>query len=386
MSAARDAIAPHGGTLVDRVATAGRAAELRARAPKLARIDLSVREIADLELIATGAFSPLDGFMCRANYQRVVGEGRLADGLPWTIPVTLSAPRDVATKLGTGAEAALYFDDTLHAVLAVEEVFARDPREYQSIYGTDEDRHPGVAQLRSLSETYIGGRIELVAKRPALFPRHHHEPAATRAWFRGKGWKRISAFQTRNPIHRAHEYLTKVALEVTDGILIHPLVGYTKDDDIPADVRVRSYEALIADYYPTDRVLLATLPAAMRYAGPKEAIFHATIRKNYGCTHFIVGRDHAGVGSYYGSQDAQREFDKYTTEEIGIAPLCFDNAFFCRTCAAMASDKSCPHGDDARVLLSGTKVRDLLEAGLAPPPEIVRPEVARILIDAMKVR
>jgi sulfate adenylyltransferase len=217
-------------------------------------------------------------------------------------------------------------------------VFSRHARELKNVYGTDDDKHPGVAQLASLSDTYVGGSIELVAKRAPLFGAHHREPAQTRAWFRDQGWQRIAAFQTRNPIHRAHEYLTKVALELTDGILIHPLVGYTKDDDLPADVRVRCYEALLASYYPKERVLLATLPAAMRYAGPKEAIFHALIRKNYGCTHFIVGRDHAGVGDYYGSHDAQREFDRYTPEELGITPLHFERAFFCRACASMASD------------------------------------------------
>jgi ATP sulfurylase len=324
--------------------------------------------------------------MCRANYERVVAEGRLADGLPWTIPVTLSAPDEVARGLGKGAEAALYYEGTLHAVLNVEEVFARDAREAKNVYGTDEDKHPGVAQWRQLAPTYVGGTIMLVEKQRPLFPTRHNEPAATRAYFRERGWRRIAAFQTRNPIHRAHEYLTKVALEIADGILIHPLVGYTKGDDIPADVRMRCYEALLDGYYPKDRALLSTLPAAMRYAGPKEAIFHAIMRKNYGCTHFIVGRDHAGVGSYYGTYDAQREFDKYSAEEIGITPLRFENSFYCHKCGAMASEKSCPHGAEARVNLSGTKVRDLLRAGEAPPPEFSRPEVAKILIDAMKAR
>ncbi len=385
MSAVGDAIAPHGGTLVDRVADAGRAAALRPHALTLPRIDLSVREVADLELIAVGALSPLDGFMGRADYERVVAEGRLAGGLPWTIPVTLSVPGDVAAGLARGSEAALYHQGTLHAVLAVTELYARDPLEYRSVYGTDDQRHPGVAQLKSLPDTYVGGTIELIEKRRPDFPRHHYEPAQTRAHFRQRGWRRIAAFQTRNPIHRAHEYLTKVALESADGLLLHPLVGYTKDDDLPAAVRMRCYEALLANYYPEDRVLLSTLPAAMRYAGPKEAILHALVRKNYGCTHFIVGRDHAGVGGYYGSSDAQRAFDQYTPEEIGITPLRFERAFYCRSCAAMASDKTCPHDDDARVLMSGTRLRELLRAGQEPPPELSRPEVARILIDAMKV-
>jgi sulfate adenylyltransferase len=384
MSFESDAIAPHGGQLVNRVADANQAAELRARALKLPRIDVSVREIADLDLVAVGALSPLEGFMGRADYERVVGEGRLANGLPWTIPVTLSAPADVAQGLGRGAEAALYYDNTLHAIIAIEETFHRDPREAQNVYGTDDDKHPGVAQLKQLSEHYIGGKITLIEKRKSAFPARHNEPADTRRIFRERKWKRIAAFQTRNPIHRAHEYLTKVALEIADGILIHPLVGYTKEDDIPADVRMQCYEVLLSNYYPQDRALLSTLPAAMRYAGPKEAIFHAIMRKNYGCTHFIVGRDHAGVGTYYGTYDAQREFDKYSPEEIGIVPLRFENSFYCNKCAAMASQKSCPHGDDARVVLSGTKVRELLRAGVEPPAEFSRPEVARILISAMK--
>ena len=379
------AIAPHGGTLVQRVADSERAAALRARAGTLPRLDLSARELADLELIAVGALSPLDGFMGRRDYERVLADGRLASGLPWTIPVTLSAPRAAADRLGAGAEVALFHEGAVHAVLAVADVFARDPREPQAVYGTDDERHPGVAQLVSLPDAYVGGTVELVAKRTPRFVAHHHEPAATRAWFRAQGWRRIVAFQTRNPIHRAHEHLTKLALELTDGLLLHPLVGETKDDDVPADVRMRSYEALVATYYPRDRVLLSTLPAAMRYAGPREAIFHALVRKNYGCTHFIVGRDHAGVGGFYGPYDAQRAFERYTPEELGIVPLFFDHAFWCRACAAMASDKTCPHGAGERVILSGTRLRELLAAGQAPPPEVVRPEVARILIDAMKV-
>jgi sulfate adenylyltransferase len=386
MTAEHDAIAPHGGVLVDRVASPERAAELKARAPSLPRLDLHVREIADLDMIAVGALSPMDGFMTRKDYARVIDEGRLASGLPWTIPITLSAPRERASALAPGQQAALYYEGTLHAVIDVAEIFERDPREVKQVYGTDDDKHPGVAQLKQMGDVYVGGAIWLVEKRTSPFPAHHNEPRATRAYFRERGWKRIAAFQTRNPIHRAHEYLTKCALEIADGILIHPLVGYTKEDDIPADVRMRCYEALLAGYYPKDRAKLSTLPAAMRYAGPKEAIFHAIMRKNYGCTHFIVGRDHAGVGNYYGTYDAQREFDKYQPEEIGITPLRFENSFYCRRCGAMASQKSCPHEEADRVVLSGTRVRELLRAGEEPPAEFSRPEVAKILIEAMRAR
>jgi ATP sulfurylase len=385
----KDAIEPHGGTLVDRIADPERAADLKRRAPELPRLSLHVRELADLEMIANGALSPLEGFMTSADYQRVVDEGRLANGVPWTIPVTLSASRDEAARLRPGQEVALYArapeGGRLHAVVEVAEIFTPDKqREAQSVYRTVETQHPGVAQLGELGEVYLGGKIWLVERRPSPFPGHHNDPKATRAWFRERGWQRIAAFQTRNPIHRAHEYLTKCALEIADGLLIHPLVGYTKEDDIPAEVRMRCYETLMEHYYPKDRVKLSTLPAAMRYAGPKEAIFHAIMRRNYGCTHFIVGRDHAGVGKYYGTYDAQREFDKYRPEELGISPLRFEHSFYCRRCGAMASQKSCPHADGDRVILSGTKVRELLRAGQEPPPEFSRPEVAKILIDAMR--
>ena len=384
MSADRDAVAPHGGRLINRIADAERAARLRAAARTLPALELSVREVADLGLIAVGALSPLEGFMGRRDYQRVLADGRLADGLPWTLPVTLSVPADVSARLAPGAEAALHHQGALLAILTVAEIFRRDPREASSVYGTDDVAHPGVAQLRAHGDTYVGGRVELLAKPPSQFPAHDHAPAATRACFRARGWTRIAAFQTRNPIHRAHEYLTKVALELTDGLFIHPLVGHTKDGDVPAEVRMRSYEALIDGYYPKTRVLLAAFPAAMRYAGPKEAIVHALIRKNYGCTHFIVGRDHAGVGGYYGSYDAQRAFDRYAPEELGITPLAFEHSFFCRRCDGMASSKSCPHGADAHVDLSGSRLRELVRADQSLPPELCRPEVARILIDAMK--
>jgi sulfate adenylyltransferase len=385
----KDAIAPHGGTLIDRVADAARAEDLKKRASSLPRLDVHVRELADLEMIATGALSPLEGPMGAKDYHRVVKEGRLASGLPWTVPVTLSATRDQASKIKPGSEVALYAraadGGRLHAVIEVSEIFDHDRAlEAQNVYGTTDTKHPGVAQLHELGELYLGGKIWLTERKGSAFPTYHNEPKQTRALFRERGWQRIAAFQTRNPIHRAHEYLTKCALEIADGILIHPLVGYTKEDDIPADTRMKCYEVLLADYYPKDRAILSTLPAAMRYAGPKEAIFHAIMRKNYGCTHFIVGRDHAGVGTYYGTYDAQREFDKYTPEEIGITPLRFENSFYCKKCAAMASQKSCPHGDADRVILSGTKVRELLRAGQEPPPEFSRPEVAKILIAAMK--
>ena len=385
----KDAIAPHGGILVDRFADEATREDLvrRVDAADLPEIRLDIRQLSDLELIANGALSPLDGFMGRGDYERVVAEGRLASGLPWTIPVTLSARADLADRLGPGETVALRAPDgQLVGAMTVTEIFSYDKeREARDVYGTDDRAHPAVSYLMNeAGDRLLGGPIVMLGRTAPPFPRHHNEPRALRKLFRAKGWKRIVAFQTRNPIHRAHEFITKSALEIADGLLIHPLVGYTKEDDIPAETRMACYEVLLGAYYPADRVVLSTLPAAMRYAGPKEAIFHAIMRKNYGCTHFIVGRDHAGVGTYYGTYDAQKIFDRYTPEEIDITPLRFEHSFFCRRCGGMATGKSCPHDKASHVFLSGTKVRDLLRAGERPPEEFSRPEVADILIAAMR--
>jgi sulfate adenylyltransferase len=385
----KDAIAPHGGVLVDRFADAAQRAEIeaRAKAADLPELRLNVRELADLEMIACGALSPLTGYMGQKDYERVVAEGRLANGLPWTIPVTLSARAEIASKLKPGQSVALRAPDgRLLGTMELQEIFAYDKqKEAKQVFGTEDPAHPAVGYLMNdMGDRLLGGPITMLDRTTPPFPAHHNEPRATRALFRERGWKRITAFQTRNPIHRAHEFITKVALEISDGLLIHPLVGYTKEDDVPAETRMKCYEVLLAQYYPKDRVKLSTLPAAMRYAGPKEAIFHAIMRKNYGCTHFIVGRDHAGVGNYYGTYDAQKIFDQYTPEEIGITPLRFEHSFFCRTCAGMATGKTCPHDKANHVFLSGTKVRDMLRAGERPPEEFSRPEVADILIAAMR--
>jgi sulfate adenylyltransferase len=374
----QDAIQPHGGRLIDRF---GAAPPTDKHAPE---IKLNVRELADLEMIANGALSPLEGFMGRADYERVVEEGRLAGGLPWTIPVTLSIRTgDVTPKSDVLLRAP---DGRVVGSIRVDEVFPFDKlREAKNVFGTDDTKHPAVGYLMNdMGDRLVGGKVTMFERTAPPFPAYHNEPRATRALFRERGWKRIVAFQTRNPIHRAHEFITKVALEICDGLLVHPLVGYTKEDDIPADVRMRCYEVLLGAYYPKDRTILSTLPAAMRYAGPKEAIFHAVMRKNYGCTHFIVGRDHAGVGNYYGTYDAQKIFDRYSPEEIGIQPLRFEHSFFCRACAGMATGKTCPHEATNHVVLSGTKVRELLRAGQRPPDEFSRPEVADILIGAMR--
>jgi sulfate adenylyltransferase len=378
-------IHPHGGRLVDRTATGEDRERLTGETDRMPRIALNQRELADLEMIACGAMSPLEGFMAESDYRSVVDSMRLANGLVWAIPVVLSAKTEEHAKLKAGAEVALM--DDAGRVLAVMEVAGRYEADHdyesQMVLRTTDDGHPGVQYLKSISNVYLGGKIHMVRRAEHRdFVRYRLEPKETRVLFATKGWNRIAAFQTRNPIHRAHEYLQKCALEVCDGLLIHPLVGETKADDIPADVRMQCYEELIERYYPRDRVVLSVFPAAMRYAGPREAIFHALVRKNYGCTHFIVGRDHAGVGDYYGTYDAHAIFGEFDPEEIGITPLFFDHAFYCTRCGNMASMKTCPHGNEDHVFLSGTKVRQMLSQGQLPPSEFTRPEVAAILAES----
>ena len=375
-------IAAHGGKLVSRVIAReehAAALELAATLPSL-RVDS--RTVADLELIATGAYSPLTGFMGLADYQRVLHEMRLADGLPWSLPITLRVT-DARTVRDTVALEAP--DGGTVALLEVREVFTHSKEEEaQLAYGTTDPKHPGVAQLYGQGDFLVGGDIRLLRRTAPAFPELALDPADTRRAFAERGWRTVVGFQTRNPVHRAHEYIQKAALETVDGLLLHPLLGPTKDDDVPAAVRVKSYRVLLERYYPRDRVLLAGFPAAMRYAGPREAVFHALVRKNYGCTHFIVGRDHAGVGSYYGSYDAQRIFDRFAPAELGIHPICFEHTFYCQRCAGMASPKTCPHDAESHVTLSGTKVRELLRSGMLPPPEFSRPEVGQVLADGLR--
>jgi len=381
-------IPPHGGELVRRMAGPEEATRWRDRTRELPSVVLNERQVSDLEMIATGGLSPLTGFMGRADYEAVVSRMRLANRLPWTIPVTLAVGSDVANSVREGQEVALLAEDgaTLLGVLRLREKFPYDKRrEAREVYRTEDEAHPGVAAVYTQGDTLLGGEVTVVQLPPhADFPEFRLTPEQTRAAFAQRGWKRIVGFQTRNPVHRAHEYIQKCALEIVDGLLLHPLVGATKSDDVPADVRMRCYVALLENYYPRDRVILSVNPAAMRYAGPREAIFHAIVRKNYGCTHFIVGRDHAGVGNYYGTYDAQQIFDEFEPGELGITPLNFEHTFFCRKCEGMASAKSCPHDRSEHVALAGTKVRELLRDGIEPPHEFTRPEVARILIEAMR--
>jgi sulfate adenylyltransferase len=375
-------IAPHGGTLVNRmIADEERPAalELAAALPSIA---LDARTLADLELIGTGGYSPLTGFMALADYQRVIHEMRLADGLPWSLPITLrvtqvKALRDTVALAAPGGAIA--------GLLEVREVYTHPKdAEAQLVYGTTDAKHPGVAQLYAQGDYLVGGDVRLLGRTTPAFAELALDPADTRRAFGERGWRTVVGFQTRNPVHRAHEYIQKTALETVDGLLLHPLLGPTKDDDVPAAARVASYRVLLERYYPRDRVLLAGFPAAMRYAGPREAVFHALVRKNYGCTHFIVGRDHAGVGDFYGSYDAQRIFERFAPGELGIQPLCFEHTFYCRRCDGMASGKTCPHDSEWHVTLSGTRVREMLRSGTLPPPEFSRPEVVQVLAAGLR--
>ena len=379
-------IAPHGGELVLNMAGENERAELQERARSLPQILVGSRQLADLEMLAIGAYSPLGGFMKRADYLGVVNDMHLANGLPWTVPITLSTTSEQAATLKEGSQVALLNEHgTLQAVMTIEEKYGYDKQhEASKVYRTTEEAHPGVNAMYQQGDILLGGPVRVVALQNQAFAQYRYTPGQSRQLFVERGWKRVVGFQTRNPVHRAHEYIQKCALETVDGLYLHPLVGDTKGDDIPAHVRMRCYEVLLENYYPTDRVILGVLPAAMRYAGPREAIFHALMRKNYGCSHFIVGRDHAGVGNYYGTYDAHHIFAEFDPASLGITPMFFDHTFFCRSCDSMASSKTCPHGDDHHVTLSGTKVRQMLQAGEIPPREFSRPEVAKVLIEAMR--
>jgi sulfate adenylyltransferase len=372
---------PHGGQLVDRRLDADEAAELGSSG--LPWLPLSAAEAADLRALGTGAYSPLAGFMGAKQHQSVVESMRLPDGTLWPIPVCLGLPEGVGIDGGRVLLGGP--DGELAGVLEVEEVYSRDRHaEAELVYGTTDPAHPGVARVLAAPSLAVAGPVQaLVAPLGGPVGSWALTPIQTRAAFHERGWETVVGFQTRNPVHRAHEYLMKCALEMVDGLLLHPLVGPTKEGDTPAEVRMRAYQAVLG-YFPADRVLLAALVAPMRYAGPREAVLHALVRRNYGCTHFIVGRDHAGVGSYYGTFQAQELLASLDQDELGIVPLRFDNAFWCRRCLAMATGKTCPHPPADHVALSGTQVRAMLSAGQLPPAEFSRPEVAQLLIDATR--
>jgi len=382
-------IAPHGGELVNRLAPEGERAERLEQAERLKSISLGPRQLSDLEMISTGVFSPLRGFMTRDDYSPVVENMRLASGLVWSLPITLSASGEEAEGIDEGSEIALADGDgRIVATMLVEDVYGYDKRrEAREVYRTEDEEHPGVANLYAQGDTLIGGEVTLLEPEPNArrFPKYYYEPAELRQAFAEKGWGRVVGFQTRNPVHRAHEYIQKSALEIVDGLLLNPLVGETKSDDISAPVRMRSYETILELYYPLERTMLAVFPAAMRYAGPREAVFHAVCRKNYGCTHFIIGRDHAGVGSYYGTYEAQEIFEEFSESELGITPLMYEHAFYCKRTQQMATSKTSPStSPEERVFFSGTRVREMLANGEYPPPEFSRPEVIKVLIEGIR--
>lgn len=377
------AITPHGGTLVNCFAADNEKASLMEKARALPRIMVDAYAAFDIDGIAKGILSPLTGFMGKADTLSVLDKMQLTCGAPWTIPNLLPVTAEVADRLEVGGEIAIEDDlGNLVAILSLKEKFTLDKQHLvKQVYRTDDMKHPGVAYTMSTGDVYLAGPMQVLADRKVEHQEYNLTPAETRAAFEARSWKRIVAFQTRNPIHRAHEYLTKCALEMCDGLLIHPLMGTTKSDDIPGDVRMKCYHVLMEHYYPKDHVMLSIMPVNMRYAGPREAIMHAIIRRNYGCTHFIVGRDHAGVGNYYGSYDAHYIFDEIDPAALAITPLFFEHSFFSKRTNEMATKKTCPGTDADHVFLSGTKVREMLSRGEAPPPEFTRPEVARILID-----
>ncbi|MCE4627597.1 MAG: sulfate adenylyltransferase [Desulfurococcales archaeon] len=370
---------PHGGRLVNRVVRGKRREYLRREAGELPRIEVPLTRVIDVLDIAYGAFSPLEGFMVQEDYQSVLDLMRLSNDLPWTIPVVLDVSPEEIAGISEGDDIALYYKGEPLAIMRVEEVYGWDKEEYAlKVYKTRDPAHPGVRRVMGMKELLVGGDIDLIGDYSDHLDSYVLWPAETRVLFREKGWKRIVAFQTRNVPHRGHEYVQKAALTFVDGLLVHPLIGWKKPGDYKDEVIMEAYKALIKHYFPKDVVVLAALRMNMNYAGPREAVHHAIVRKNFGATHFIVGRDHAGVGNYYGPYEAWEIFREFP--DLGVTPLFIREAFYCKKCGGMATEKTCPHGPEHRIKISGTRIREMLRRGLVPPPEMMRPEVAEVVL------
>ena len=370
---------PHGGRLVTRVAKGERRRRLLEEADELSSLDLDLDAALDVENIAYGVYSPLEGFMVYEEYDSVLEDMRLPNDLPWTIPVVLDVDEEKAKFLKENSELALRFSGRTIAIMKVEEFYKLDRKRYaEKVFGTRSPEHPGVAKALGMGSFAVGGKIELVGKTPNPYERYTLNPVETRVLFKERGWRTVVGFQTRNAPHLGHEFIQKSALVFTDGLFVNPVIGRKKPGDFRDEVILAAYEALIRNYYPKDTVVLSVLRYNMKYAGPREAVHHAIIRKNFGCTHFIVGRDHAGVGNYYGPYDAWRLFKEFP--DLGITPLFVREFFYCKRCGGVVNEKTCPHGDAYRVRFSGTEIRSTILNGGKPPPEMMRPEVLETIL------
>jgi sulfate adenylyltransferase len=374
-------IQPHGGKLVDRVLTGKRKEEALGRSGRLPRLVIDAELVSDVENIATGVYSPLEGFLGERDFRSVLSGMRLGNDVPWTVPIVLDVDKETAARLKTGEEVLLAAEDGRPvALLHLEEKYACDKGDAaEKVFGTRDPAHPGVAKVLGMKDVLLAGPVDLIEAVPTPFDRYKLSPKETRVLFEAKGWRSVVGFQTRNTPHLGHEYVQKAALTFTDGLFINPVIGRKKKGDFKDEVILASYEEAIRHYYLKERTVMAILQMEMRYAGPREAIHHAILRKNFGCTHIIIGRDHAGVGSYYPPFAAQDIFEHFP--DLGIVPMFFRSFSYCKTCGSVVNEKICPHPPAEHIQFSGTKIRDLLVKGECPPPELMRPEVARVIMD-----
>ena len=373
-------IAPHGGKLIKRVLGQDEREKVLEKTKELPSLKLNVESVSDVENIAFGNFSPLEGFLGKKDYQNVLNHMRLSDDLPWPIPIVLDVGKEEAEKLKEGQEVILLNESSQPvAVLYLEEKYEYSKKELaEKVFQTTDTAHPGVAKVNSMKDILVAGKIGLIQESPTPFYKYKLKPIETRILFKEKSWRTVVGFQTRNTPHIGHEYVQKTALTFTDGIFVNPVIGRKKKGDFKDEVILASYDELIKNYYLKERAVVAILQMEMRYAGPREAIFHAIIRKNFGCTHIIIGRDHAGVGNFYPPYAAQDIFEEFP--DLGIVPLFFKSFSFCKKCNSVVNEKTCPHPPEDHINFSGTKIREMLTQGKIPPPELMRPEVAKIII------